>query len=103
LAQRLKQRPDSLVANFSALIGRPSAYLFLDPVQGSDSLKSLTRYVRSVRLLQIIKLAPNVGPTRRFLNASILIKLIEPRIGIGLQCSSELAKMTLRMFSFAIW
>jgi hypothetical protein len=37
--------------NFSALLGRLAAYLFLDPVQGSDSLKGLPRYGRSVRLL----------------------------------------------------
>jgi hypothetical protein len=78
LAQRLKQRRGSLVANFSALIGRPAAYLLLDPVQDSDSLKGLSRYRRSVRLLQVVKLAPNVRPTRRFLNASIRVKLIEP-------------------------
>ena len=84
-------------------MGRPAACVLLDPVQGSDSLKGLSRYRRSVRLLQIIKLAPNVGPTCRFLNASISVKLIEPRIGVCLQCSSELAKMTLRMFSLAIW
>jgi hypothetical protein len=51
-----------LVANFSALIGRPAAYLLLDPVQDSDSLKGLSRYRRSVRLLQVVKLAPNVPP-----------------------------------------
>jgi NAD(P)-dependent dehydrogenase (short-subunit alcohol dehydrogenase family) len=37
--KRPKQRPSLLVANFSALIWRPAAYVFLDPVQGSDSLK----------------------------------------------------------------
>lgn len=77
LAQRFKQRPGSLVANFSAFIGRPAADLFLNPVQGSDSLKGLPRYRRSVRLLQIIKLAPNVGPTCRFLNASVCVKLMK--------------------------
>jgi len=100
--QRLKQWPGSLVANFSALIGRPATYVFLDPVQGSDSLKGLARYRRSVRLLQVVKLAPNVGPTRRFLNVSIRVKLIEPRIGFGLQCSSKLAKMTRSMTSIYI-
>jgi hypothetical protein len=83
LEQILKQRRGSLVANFSALIGRPAAYLLLDPVQDSDSLKGLSRNRRSVRLLQVVKLAPNVRPTRRFLNASSRVKLIEP-------CSSQL-------------
>jgi hypothetical protein len=106
LPQRLKQRPSSLVANFSAPMGRPTAYLFLDPVQGGDSLKGLTCCRRSVCLLQIIKLAPNVGPAGDFLNAAILfifIELVESGISVSLQRSSELAKMALRMFSLAIW
>jgi hypothetical protein len=65
-------------------------------------LKSVIRNRRSVCLLQIIKFAPHVHPTRHFLNAAILVKLIEPRIRIRLQRAAELMKMAGRMLSLAV-
>ena len=55
-----------------------------------------------MRLFQIVEVAPHVGPTRGLLNATALVELIEPRVGIRLQDATELLQMPLRMFPFAI-
>jgi hypothetical protein len=58
---------------------------------------------RTMRLLQVVELAPDMRPARDFLNAPILfIELVESGIGICLQRSPKRAQMLFGMFALAI-
>src|SRR5260370_980772 len=102
LSQRIEQRLGLLLADLAALFRRTAANLFFDAIQRTDPLQRFPRYRRSVRLLQIVKLAPHMRPARGLMNEAIYVELIESRVGIGLQRAAKLAKMPLRMFPFAI-
>src|SRR5213593_4651620 len=43
-----------------------------------------------------------MGPARRFLDAAVLVELVESGVGVGLQCAAELLQMPLGMLTFAI-
>src|SRR5579875_2811913 len=52
--------------------------------------------------LQVIELAPHVGPTRRFLDLSALVKMMKPCVGIRLQRTDEPPQMLAWMFAAPI-
>jgi hypothetical protein len=41
--------------------------------------------------MQVVRLAPNMGPACSFLDTTIFIKMMETRVAIGLQRAAELA------------
>src|SRR3954449_4876352 len=55
-----------------------------------------------MRLMQIVELAPGMGPTGGFDDASGFIKPVETRIAIGLQNALVILQVTRRMLALAI-
>ena len=76
--------------------------MFFDAIQRADPLQRLPRHRRSVRLFQIVELAPHVRPARGLMNAAIFVELIEARVGIGLQRAAKLLQMLRGMLALAI-
>jgi len=50
-----------------------------------DNHQRFPRHRGSVRLFQIVELAPHMRPTRGLIDALIFVELIESGVGIGLQ------------------
>jgi hypothetical protein len=90
LSQRVEQRLGLLLADFAALVRRLATDLFFDAVQFADPLQRFPRHRGSVRLLQIVRLAPHVRPACGLLDAAVFVELIGSCIGIGLQRATKL-------------
>ncbi len=99
---RIQQWPCLFAAHFLPHFRRPSANLLFDRIQGGNAFHRLDGDRRLVRLDQVIKLAANMRHARSFLNGSVLIELVKPGEGIGLQDTLKGGQMLLRMFSSAV-
>ena len=52
--------------------------------------------------LNVIKLAPNMSPTRGLMNPAAFIKVMKSSVAVCLQCAAEVAQMLARMLALAI-
>jgi hypothetical protein len=87
------------LADGSAFVGRSAANRFFDSVQRTDPLQRFPRHRRTVRLFQIVEVAPHVRPAGRLFDATIFIELIESCIGVRLQPTAKLLQMLRRMLA----
>src|ERR1700721_2844087 len=99
---RFEQRSRSCLANLSSFCGRSSPDLFLDPVQLRDTIESFFGNRRLMRLIQIVKLAAHMRPTRVLKDSAVFVKSDEARIAIGLQDVAIVFQMICRMLAFAV-
>lgn len=100
--QRVEQRFRLRLAHGTAFVRRLTANLFFDSIQRPDPHQRFPRHRVSVRLFQIVELAPHMRPTRGLLDTPIFVELIESRIGIGLQRATKRFQMLRGMLAFAI-
>ena len=83
-------------------VGRLTADLFLEGVEIADALESFSGQGRSLRLMKVVELAPDVRPARGFL---YLARDVERRVAgesVGLQNALEVLEVRLRMFAPSI-
>jgi hypothetical protein len=76
--------------------------LALDGIQSADAFDGFSSNRRSERYMEIVELAPYMGPARSFLDAAISIEMMEAGVAIRLQRAATVAQMLARMFSLAI-
>jgi hypothetical protein len=101
-AQIVDQWPRSCASDLLALVGRSATDLALDGIQSADAFDGFSSNRRSERYMEIVELAPYMGPARSFLDAAISIEMMEAGVAIRLQRAAEVAQMLARMFSLAI-
>src|ERR1700732_5126947 len=73
-----------VLTDHTSFLRSASMNLFFDRIQGADSFQCSRCHRRLVRFLQIVKFPAHMRPTGRFLNPSCFVKLLEPRVTIGL-------------------
>src|SRR5579863_9396822 len=100
--ERVQQRTSTTAASLPTLFGRSAPDITFDRVQLCDPLQCLGGQRRSMRHLQVIELAPHMGPTGRFLDLSALIKMMKSCVGIRLQDAAEAAQMLAWMLATPI-
>src|SRR5579862_2726131 len=101
--QRVQQRTSASRSSLQSLFRRPASDVSFDGIQLRDALQGLGSQRRSMRHLQLVELAPHMGPARRFPDLSALVKMMKSCVGIRLQDAAEPAQMLARMFATSIW
>ena len=74
--QFLNQRPGSCLADLASQVGRLAADLSFDVIERADALDSLGCDRGAGGNLNVIQLAPDVGPASRFVNPAVLIQMM---------------------------
>src|ERR1039458_2065363 len=84
-------------------LSRLAADLFLDCVQSADSCQRLGGDGRCVNCMDVVELAPCVGPACHFIDGAVAVKMMKAGIRIGLQRALEVLQMQPRMLALAIF
>jgi len=71
-------------------------------VQCRDAFQGFGGNGRFMRQVDVIELAPQMGPTSCFLNTAIFIKMMKTGISISLQNAGEVPQMLLGMLAFMV-
>src|ERR1700684_1756218 len=73
----VQEWPGASLAYRAAQLRRLAANLFLDSVQCSDARHRLGRRGRSMSQVDVIELAPGVGPARDLIDGTVAIEMME--------------------------
>ncbi|EZP69661.1 hypothetical protein BV96_04064 [Sphingomonas paucimobilis] len=101
-AQALDLRLASFLATSPADVGRPTAYLFLDPVKPGDPFQQIRGQRRRAGLVVLEYLAPEMRPAGDFPDPTARIELVVTGIGVGLKKTGKVLELGLRMDAAAI-
>jgi hypothetical protein len=72
------------LANRASQLGRLATDIFFDAVQSADASNGFGGDGRGVDRMNVVKLAPGVGPARNFIDVASAIELMKSCVGIGL-------------------
>jgi hypothetical protein len=72
------------LANRASQLGRLATNIFFDAVQSADASDGFGGNGRGVDRMDVVKLAPGVGPARNFINVAAAIEMMKSSVGIGL-------------------
>jgi hypothetical protein len=72
------------LAHLAAFLGGTALNLSLDLVERGGALHGFGGNGQLASLHQVVKLTPNVGEARRFLNGAAFVRLVEPRENVAL-------------------
>src|ERR1700739_3177985 len=101
-SQIVEQRPGAGLTGGTAYFGGLAANLFFDAVESADAGDGLGGDGRSVHRVDVMKLAPGMGPAGDFIDAAATVEVMKSSVGIGLQRTLEVLQMHLGMLSLAI-
>jgi hypothetical protein len=72
------------LANRASQLSRLATNIFFDAVQSADASDGFGGNGRGVDRMDVVKLAPGVGPTSNFINVAAATEIMESSVGIGL-------------------
>lgn len=85
-----------------ANVRRLFAHIALDGIECTNALDGFSGHHGVGCHLNVIKLAPNMGPTWSLMNPAAFIEMMKSSVAVCLQCATEVAHILARMLALAI-